>query len=948
MNKKFMSFVLAMVLSVGLGSGVLFATDYDASGSYQGVNEHTYSWTETTSSSTASNQTGSVSSELTGNGFLIKFGSAEDRLSGNLSGIFSYYAGSMIGYQQAGGTYYLYDSYGMRGVLASSVGSGSFTLESWTWRTSDLADLEKCETVADYERLMKQKGFSGETLRRMAFDEQGNPKGTVYTEMGINDPSKVTEITEDEYKKQANTDKFYYYTKKVGKGDEEKTVYCKVEKSAVEEKQAGKHYDEEWTNVTIGDNGIEYQSMNLGLFELLKDTLRQGKNFTATLSMGDGATGMSVTVSENGKQKATYVSYDKVKGDGFNGTKSPFGNGKVYNDIRCSSEVLYNEDGLQIGTKSYSFEFDSTTANSGERQVGVGGHWVANYTYINFDDVTGNRFDTTFNKVSIDKKDAGQFTTAMDGKTVTGSINDPATRANVRMANSVMEYSSNGSRFRQINNEKNEKTYFADNMMSITYNKENTVIAKIGYTENHVQEKIWQSDNTADQAGDGDKGGTTSFCDYNGTVVGVFSDTNATLFNGSHASAQAMVNVANAYKRSLISGVGIGNVGALQSVNWYEKELKQIAAIPKSQRSAAINKIFDSKSITTGLNFSNGIATVASTSIADSTWDENLPSEGVESDDAKVTSKETKKVNGGTVIKGGSFPSYERLKSSKTEVVGGRGYSLTTTINAGGSAAFQTKCDIITQKFELTTNTYETVKDPAIEGNIVTDQKQLEDIAASFGVDPSDVTIEDGVITIKNADGSTTSYVAIEAASINIMDGSGFQSANGEVVIVQLNGKDSKGNEIKGLSQEEIDALKSNIAKGETKAIFMGNVRDNLGGKKAITIDTGYDDGFKLGASAVQAEKDKIFLASLAAAVENGMDVQKASDALTKYNAENSAANGKNYTMADAESELAKAKENPDDEWIINNTKDNMQYFDKQQKEYNEGWEVLRQLAVNF
>ncbi len=889
-----MSFVLAMVLSVGLGSSKLFAENFDASGDYQYANSQSYSWTETTSSSTAKGQNNATSSQQTGRGFLIEFGSADDRLSGNLSGIFKYYAGSMVGYEQAGGNYYLYDSYGQRGVL-SSAGGEHFSLESWNFRTSDLAKMDNLKTVDQWNSYLKSIGFSGEQLRRMKFDEQGNPAGTVYTKMGIKKGVEPDTIKKSEYNK--DTDTYYYWTTTEGTGDEEKTVYHRVKKNDAEVADENTDYATTFTDTSIGDNGIEYQSMSLGLFSLLKETLSQGSNYAATLAVGDGANGMSLTIYKNSKPRQTYVSYDPVntgKGNNSNPKAAqPFGTS--YSDVRCVSEVLYTKGGMQYGTRNFTFEFDSTTANDKEQKVGVGGHWAASDTYINFDDLTGVRYDTTFNKVSL--KD-GSFTWSKDGNKVTGSINNTATRANMAMASSVMKYSFNGSRFEQINNEKQERTYLADNQMSVTYNKENTLIAKVGYTQNGVQEQAWYSDNTEDS--NHDRGGTYYVSDYWGRQDSAWNDTNGSNF-GSHAHAQAMLNQGKQYKRNLIEGKSIGNVGGLKSVNWYEEDIKKIASIPVSQRSAAINKIFDAKSMTTMLNFSNGVAALASTSIADATWDENIPEDAVYADDADVTSEtknETDRTQG--------VATHKDKTVTKTS---GKGYAFTTTINAGGSAAFETKCNIVTQAKTVTTNYY---IDPAIEGNIITDKAKLAEI---FGVDPDSIEVENGVVTIDGV-----SYVAVNAAEINMMDGSGFQASNGEVVVVQLNSKDKDGN-VSGLSKEKIQEIKDKVASGDTSVMFMGNIREDVEGNMAITVDTSYGGGVEL--ANIDDVKEQITLASLGAAIEKGVITLEAFNET----------HGTSYTKED----VANAVSDEDNEWAIKNTNANIEQLEKAGFDFTQG-----------
>ena len=142
--------------------------------------------------------------------------------------------------------------------------------------------------------------------------------------MGVKKGAKVDEIDKKDYN--ADTDTYYYWTSTKGEGDEEKTVYHRVKKEdAVKLPSNYKESDdlETWTDQSIGDNGLQYQGMSSGFFKLLKETLQQGINFGAMLSVGDGASGMSLTVSENGKQRATYVSYDPVDTEDHSNNSNP-------------------------------------------------------------------------------------------------------------------------------------------------------------------------------------------------------------------------------------------------------------------------------------------------------------------------------------------------------------------------------------------------------------------------------------------------------------------------------------------------------------------------------------------------------------------------------------------------------------------------------------------------
>ena len=114
MNKKIVSFVLATVLSVGLGVGAAFAG-------------YSYSDYADKFSSHYAGKTGSGS-------VTIKIGSEDDKLKGNLTGVFGYYAGTMVSYQGSGGSFTVYDSYGARATLSNS--GEKFKVTSFSFRTA--------------------------------------------------------------------------------------------------------------------------------------------------------------------------------------------------------------------------------------------------------------------------------------------------------------------------------------------------------------------------------------------------------------------------------------------------------------------------------------------------------------------------------------------------------------------------------------------------------------------------------------------------------------------------------------------------------------------------------------------------------------------------------------------------------------------------------------------
>ena len=122
--------------------------------------------------------------------------------------------------------------------------------------------------------------------------------------------------------------------------------------------------------------------------------------------------------------------------------------------------------------------------------------------------------------------------------------------------------------------------------------------------------------------------------------------------------------------------------------------------------------------------------------------------------------------------------------------------------------------------------------DPVVAGTLVTDKAALEEIAKTLGVDASKVSVgEDGVITVTNDDGTTSRYVAVKDAELNMMEGSGFfRLKEGETMLVDIGDSD-------------VEQFKSG-----DKVMFMGDVAytgPNNTGALAIKMKTEYGGGFK-------------------------------------------------------------------------------------------------------
>lgn len=254
MNKKIMSFVLAMVLSVSLGSSLYasYSGDYDPNAYYNAQNQQTVQQGTTTATGT-----------------WIKVGSKDDVLSGNLTAVFSYYGGIMTGYESKGGLFVITDSYGQRAVMSNA--EGVFTVQSYNFRQSDIEGMPNI-------------------LAYVQTDENGNPKKD----------KDGNYIFVNEEAEKAFVKAWEDYLKERGFSEEQ--LSCAV-------------LDEEGKPKVDASGKIEQQPLSANFYALLKDYLCKGENYTATLSQGDGINGVSATVFVNGeKPEITFVTDYKVTG----------------------------------------------------------------------------------------------------------------------------------------------------------------------------------------------------------------------------------------------------------------------------------------------------------------------------------------------------------------------------------------------------------------------------------------------------------------------------------------------------------------------------------------------------------------------------------------------------------------------------------------------------------
>ena len=567
MNKKFMSFVLAMLLSVGLGVSSLFAYSYSKYGK-----------------EFSSYYSGSTSSKSV----TIKVGSPDDMLSGNLTAVFGYYAGSLVSYQAAGGQFQLYDSYGARFTCNNDGGIWSVT--GVNLRGSDLNELLKHDSM---ESFLMDMGFTEASLAVTEMDSDGNimttktygkdgyyGTGTIskeqydklsdedkkkfgssekYKEDGYHNAAGKT-ITEEEYNNLSKEDKkkftkhsegdVYY---KADKGMISADVYNKLSAEAKDaftyhkkgDKKAVKDLTEEEVK-----SGYEISKTKISgnLYSKLIETLSSGVNFSASIQIGSGVTGPSLTISENGKPQITYTSDPTTGG------------------IRPTQLYVYDDKGFQIGMQTATFELDSTENGT------ASGHWTCNYTAITYDQ-NGVRTDTAYqfyswsddpvatinsgellNEIPAEVRygadgyydDKGNMKTEEEWKKLSdedkakysykskGTVNEDDLKKYMKengmsefkgQISSVTRYSANNTAISSYDYTTNQTTYFANNRPSYIVNAEGTTVGLYSYSENGVITAFFNANGT-DQ--NGEKVGTTTIFDQWGrqlfTAVGGLND----------------------------------------------------------------------------------------------------------------------------------------------------------------------------------------------------------------------------------------------------------------------------------------------------------------------------------------------------------------------------------------------------------------------------------------
>ncbi len=1009
MNKKIMSFVLAMVVCVGFGVVNAFSAYNDY------AEEFNKSYGNGNNSKTI--MVGAVKS---GN------------LVGSVTTMFSYYAGTLISATSAGGSVTLFDSSGAR--FSATDAGNSWNLNSVNFKASDFnvdemnkrlegislsdeekknikedlevrvtaevrfaAEQEAKKTAAkDVEKELKKK--DGETdadfekRKEEAIKQKIKDAGNAavkdkanYIKDEVERRRETAENTKlKNMKDQAKADWFNETLIKMGVNPQAlKQIATDPDTGAILSASTFSNTDEtpyvyKWTDdkgvehtkvflqgdYKIADGSNDYLETHISgeFIDKLIETLSSGVNMSASISFGDTFTGPTLTVSQNGKVMATYQSNSSINGG-----------------LIPTSLYRYDDKGFVSGIETITYNATKTDSGFMTLEASI------NYTKISYDS-NGVRTDTVyrFNKFSSDPDKTlktGKVGTAVktEGKEASDSLKEQLKEYDALKV-SETKYTANNSIFSSADFATGNTTYYGgDGRPRYVNNDQGATIGVYTYNSNGVMTSYF---NAEGRDAMGNKVGTTTFFDQWGrqffSAIGSkdmsskrdalmaeyqkglregFKGTKYKFENGEakpiEGSGTTITNI-QVYADQILDtnnpAIMTNGYIDMKKVNDYlEKNPKAVSDI--------LNKGIDlSKfgckldNIKKALSYSNGPSSVL--------FQATIGTSGALSAKEIVEANETQLKEDG------------KLKDDTTPACPDATYSVDSytnitylgTVFYGGAAAFGTYANYTTD-IEGATKT-KAGTDPVVEGTLFpqgASEQEIIAMAESLGIDTNDEQamndLRSGFYTDKET-GKT--YAIVSASSINIMDGSGFQTAGGETILVEVTAE----------AKSSIEAQLQNSE--DRKIMFMGDVTEGItkpsdgnsliavsthSGKISTTyenskskgyltmvMNTSYGGGFKLGSEAVQEAKNEIMLVSIGAAAANGLDISELQYKLNLYNK----INGTFFTMENATKayEKAKSDNNSEKSWIIKNTNENMNLFGNQTYDYRAGWDLLLGKAV--
>ncbi len=1054
MNKEIVSFVLATVLSVGLGVGSAFAA-YD-----EYAQEFNKSYGDGVGTKT------------------IMVGSTKSNdLVGNITTMFGYYAGTLVSATSAGGNVTLYDSSGAR-FSVTDVGN-SWNVTSVNFKASDF-DVNEMNSRVDNESLSEdekeniKRDLETRITAEVRIKAEENARTKIEEEVeknfvkGKDEEGNDIEETDSQFAerkaravndkvKQAGQDAVDTANKNGSIASEVESRRASAEAIALKNKQDKVKAD--WFNETMITMGVNPQVLkqiatdpdtgailsantfsnadetpqiykwtdsegkehskifvqgdhkladgtgdylethiSAEFIDKLVETLNSGINMSGSIQFGDTFSGPTLVVSQNGKTMATYQSDSSMNGG-----------------LIPTSLYRYDEKGFVNGVEIVTY--NATNTDNGFMTLEP----TVNYTKISYNK-NGVRTDTAyrFSEFSTNPEDVlknGKVGTAVkvEDKTVKGDdgkdkieeenpVKDQLKNYDALKV-SETRYTANNSILSSIDYTSGNTTYYGgDGQPRYVNNDLGVTIGIYTYTANGVASSYF---NAEGRDSEGKKVGTTTFFDEWGRQLFSAVGNKDLSSQKNNLVAEYEKGLKDGFKGTLYqyengeaklidgSGTTISNIQiyadqildtnnqAIMTNGYLDmKKVNSYVTNSKNDVSNILNKSinldrfgFKTNMIQRALIYSNGPSTVlfqATIGTGGALSAKELIEENIEQlvEDGKLTETTVDKVETSlstqvtaNETKGGKFNDYTKTGDvlSDNSVYTGSDYVYSCSsyrsvyysgiVFYGGAAAYGTFAKQITDIIGATKTEEKNIQrnltvggtkvtDPAVEGTLFPEgasENEILTMAENLGIDVNDEKAMDDLRNGFYTDKETgKTYAIVNASSINIMDGSGFQVAKGETVFVEIDAG------TRSLIETQFQKT------GDRKIMFMGDVREGVSkdadGKVylTMTMNTSYGDGLIQGNKAVQEAKNEIMLVSVGAAVVNGADIGELQSKLESYNE----INGTNFTMEKASSSYEEAKTDSNKSWIITNTNENMIFFDNQAYDYRAGWNLLVGKAV--
>lgn len=896
-----MSFVLAMVLCVGLGVSALYAGSTYLGGSVAAGYDQ-------------DNQ--GVAPEGEGaktNGVWIKIGSKDDTLSGNLTGVYSYYAGIGTEIQQAGGVFMIKDSFSQI-VAQLTNAEGEWTVTYQATRQADLATMPKPEDYVERDE-------NGELKK----DDKGNY------------------IFKSEAKKAEFTNAMKQWFLDRGWKEEQLRVAKTDENGNLVDKN-GKVIDGK------DDAAIQYCDLSADFYVQFRSELGKGLDHTVALQMGDGKQGPTAIVMVGGNTAYTFISsYPGQETNGYDANKNQYPTGEggysvPPTGIRVTSECEYFAEGeawagMLKGTKTYGLMAtgEQVTDANGDKYAKY--EWRMTYSASSYEQKTFKDKDgvehTYYARtdyevqglpVNINDADLAKAVIAVQQDWNNGSpknSSDLATDYKVT-GYTAATYSNNMVKQTQYDSAtQNTYHFIAGNKLSYIENKEGTQTYMAMYSANMVQMGFKQL------AGVDSNGTTgawqTTLCDKWGVAKG--------LINGDYLSAdkydEGLKLISDAK-----DAIARGDFAALEGTN--VEQIYLTAADITGPGKENFMKYFGwtQTDIDNMLAFNYGNGPVAQVTLK--------PADSFADDNEAVTAGEV--TTNTSYTSAGTHTWHQTLTSSKKL----KGWTFETTILIGGAQAYTKTQNVVTGgQVDILIES-----DPAVEGVLFPELSDAE--LRELGIDPDnedDIAAnkdrieakkeeklkakavelgigeydEEGNFVVKEDKKQAyedlqngfytvngTTYAIVNANNINIMDGEDFHATEGEVIMVAVDEATKK-------------AITDN---GDKRIMFMGNVREGsvkgFDGAMVMAMDIKYSGGFAQGDDVAKVATAISEVSRLAAAG----DIAGANKLYNEYV-------DKGVLTANEEGS----------NWIANNTADNMYAFSLAQYSWDDNSEGNKTIA---